>query len=173
MPTIEIISFGRQTPIKIQRSRYNFAIRQNLKLVSHRGLFQVYLDENNGVILHIGDLELAKECFFFAGELIDWDFEDGDVAIPMIDPSKPDEEQCDGSGQMDRFKFQQEFVSGINDLMKKSLGLSPMKKCSFLTDVQFGPESPRFMQLNNIEEFWNIHHSKGLAWNTMYIIYNG
>lgn len=93
MPTIEIISFERKIPIKILRSSYNFAIRQNTKLVSHRGLFQDYLDANNGVILHIGNLKLAKECFFFAGELIDWDFEYGEVVFPMIDSNKPYEEQ--------------------------------------------------------------------------------
>jgi len=173
LPTIEIISFERQKPINIDRSKYNFAIRQNSKLVSHRALFQDFLNINDGVILHIGNLKLAKEqFFFFASELIDWKFEEADIAIPIIDRTEPFEEQWNGDGQMQRFKFKQSFIYGIDSLLKKALNLSPIKKCGFLTDVQFGPKFSSFIQLNTIEEFWNIHNSSGLVWNAIYIIHN-
>lgn len=170
MPTIEIISFKREIPIRIERGNYNFAIRQNSKLVSHRKLFQDFLNENSGVILHIGNLELLKEPFFFAGELIDWEYEVGDVSFPMVDLAKPMDEQWSGSSQMLRFKFQQCYKGGIDNLIKKTLKLSPIKKCGFLTDVQLGPKFSSMTQINSIEEFWYIHNSMGLVWNTIYII---
>lgn len=70
MPTIEIISFNRKTPIRINKGEYSFAIKQNSKLKSHRNLFNEYLSNYQGVILHLGNLDLAKEPFFFAGKLI-------------------------------------------------------------------------------------------------------
>jgi hypothetical protein len=150
LPTIEIISLGRKNIIRIERRRYNFAIRQNSKLISHRGLFKDFLSKNEGVILHIGNLELKNECFFFASELIDWDSE--------------------GNKQIKGFRFKKSYILGIKDLLNKSITLSPIKQACFLSDIQTGPELAQIISLKNIDEFWNLHNYKGLAWNTMYII---
>ena len=171
MPTIEIISFNRKSLIRINRKKYSFAIRQNSTLESHRSLFDEYLSKYQGVILHLGNLSLAKESFFFAGDLIDWKFGETDtVHFPEIKPKMLYEEQWSGSDQLIRFKFIAEHIDGIKDLLEKSIKLSPIRKASFLTDYQFGPSGGQFISLSRIEEFWSIHDSEGLTWNTIYIL---
>ena len=170
MPTIEIISLERKKLIKIDKAKYSFCIKQNTKLISHRGLFQEFLDKEKGVILHLGNLSLAKTYFFFAGELIDWDYEPGIVHFPEYNLDEPIEEQWDGSGQNKRFKFKDEHINGIRDLLFKAQRLSPVNRVLFLTDVQFGPSECRYIQLPELENLWEIHNREGLDWNALYII---
>ena len=170
MPTIEIISLERKQPIRIDKNKYKFCIRQNRKLISHRGLFQEFLDKEEGVILHLGNLSLAKAHYFFADELIDWDCGLGAVHLPVYNLDEPLEEQWNGSGQYMRFKFKEDHLSGIRELLTKAQRLSPVNKVLFLTDVQFGPEEGRNIELSNVEELWEIHNREGLDWNVMYVI---
>jgi hypothetical protein len=170
VPTIEIISLERKQPIRIDKNNSRFCVRQNRKLISHRGLFQKFLDKEEGVILHLGNLSLAKTPYFFAGELIDWDYEPGVVHLPVYNLDEPLEEQWNGSGQNTRFKFKDDYLSGIRELLSKAQRLSPVNKVLFLTDTQFGPDEGRNIELSNVEELWEMHNREGLAWNVMYVI---
>jgi hypothetical protein len=170
MPTIEIILLGRNKPIKMQKNKYDFCVKQNTKLISHRALFQEFLDKENGVILHLGNLSLAKESFCFAGELIDWDYEPGIVYLPEYNLDNPIEDQWDGRGQYKRFKFKDQHICGIRDLLLKAQRLSPKNKVLFLTDVQFGPSEGKYIQISDVENLWAMHNGEGLDWNVLYII---
>lgn len=115
---------------------------------------------------------MANEYYFFAGDLIDWNFESKEILIPVIDTTMSREEQWLDCDQMKKFMFRSEYVNSIDYLITKALKLSPVKKACILTDTQFGPEIPQYKNLKGVSEFWAIH-MKGLEWNTMYIIDSG
>lgn len=76
MPTIEIASFS-STRLGLNQADFDVAIIEENKLESHRGLFYDLLRQQNGIIVHIGnpDFKNNKEDGYFAGAIIDWDFE--------------------------------------------------------------------------------------------------
>ena len=86
MPTIEIASFN-STGLGLNQADYDVAIIEENKLESHRGLFYDLLRQQNGVIVHIAnpDFKDDKEGVFFAGQIIDWDFEPTEIFFPEFD----------------------------------------------------------------------------------------
>ena len=68
MPTIEIVSLGRENLIKLDRKKYPFQIQQERKLVSHRNLFNNYLANKKGFILLMGNLGLSRKGLWFASD---------------------------------------------------------------------------------------------------------
>lgn len=152
MPTIEIILLEVHERIKIKKGEYPFAVQQEFNLISHRDLFRSFLEDKKGTILHLGNLDLQNESYFFGGDLIDWDF---------------DEEKRD---DMVYFKFEKSYIEGIKNILLKSYKLSPIHKICFLTDIQCSTSKPDFITLSSIDEFWDIHNSMGLRWNTLYTI---
>ena len=171
MPTIEVISVDNAGQFSVSQSDYEFAIIQERKLRSHRALFSKYLKGFKGTIIHIGSPEFKDnyQGFFFAGELIDWEFEEGRVYFPLI-TDKDAGSQWWGSGQMRRFKFKDVYYAQILDVIQKSLNSSRQKLCFFLTDIQFGPESGKVLGDYEIHEFDEIHNGHGLEWNCLYRI---
>ncbi|WP_425800836.1 hypothetical protein ACHOLT_11770 [Desulfitobacterium sp. Sab5] len=162
MPTIEIVSLGRENLIKLNRKKYPFQIQQERKLVSHRNLFNNYLANKKGVIFHLGNLGLSRKGFWFASDLVDWDFESESIIV-----SGEDEEVSEGSPY---FRFRLEYLNGVKDLMFKAFNQSPLQTVLFLTDYQFGSCPASNVSLDEIKKLWKIHDSEGLKWNTLYNI---
>jgi hypothetical protein len=162
MPTIEIVSLGREKLISMNIKNYPFQIEQERKLVSHRYLFNDYLADKMGVILHLGNSGLSNKGFWFASDLIDWDFESQSIKV-----AGQDEEASDGSPY---FKFKLEYIDAVKELLHKAFKLSPFQTVFFLTDYQFGSCPASYVTLDEIKKLWQIHDSEGLKWNTLYEI---
>ena len=140
MPTIEIVSIN-STGLGLNQVDYNIAIIEDNKMVSHRGLFYELLKKQKGTIVHLGSSKFNsnKEGFFFAGQLIDWNFEATDIYIPEVDYD--DLISNLGTNQQFRFKFLDIYKTEIDKILKLALEKSPIKKVCFLTDYQFGEYS--------------------------------
>ncbi len=170
MPTIEIASIN-STGLGLRQADFNFAIIEDAELVSHRGLFYDLLRQQTGTIIHIGnpDLKNNKEGGFYAGEVIDWNYEHGDIIIPEVVSGDPNANG--GANQQFQFQFLDQFRSDIDDLLKLALDKSPIKRVCFLTDYQFGPEKANIEIMYTISDFWTLHNNEGLTFNTMYEMY--
>jgi hypothetical protein len=167
MPTIEIASIN-STTLNLKQADFDIAIIEENELISHRGLFHEYLNSHSGVIIHIGNPEFKeeKEGFFFAGQLIDWNFTpDGETTQDNKAYKLLDQE---GANEQVKFKFMEPFISEINKLLEAALDSSPVKKVFFLTDYQFGPEKANIEIISTIKDFWYLHDNDGLTFNTLY-----
>lgn len=164
IPTIEIVSVDREKKIKIPKGKFPFWVRQDTRLISHRGLFQDVLNQNRGVIMHIGNMDMKNHSFiYFGSDLINWKYENEDES---------------------KFQFSPEHFIGVKSLLYRALVNSPISKAYFLTDIQLHiavvddfseinnipPETHRFKMNYSIEKFTNDHESAGLEWNTLYEI---
>ena len=169
MPTIEIASIS-STRLGLNQSDFDVAIIEENKLESHRGLFYDFLRQQSGVIVHIGNPEYKddKEGGFFAGAIIDLDFEQTEIRFPEIDENNPIVNHL--AYQQFKFKFLDQYKPDIDKLLKISLYNSPIKKVYFLTDYQFGPEKENTEIIFTISDFWTRHDDDGLNLNTMYEI---
>ena len=170
MPTIEIASIN-STGLGLNQADFYVAIIEENKLESHRGLFYDLLKQQDGVIIHIGnpDFKNDKEGGFFAGAIVDWSFEPGDIIIPEYDGNG--QTYNSEANQQFRFKFLEQFKSDIDKLLKIALDNSPIKKVCLLTDYQFGPENGKTEIIYTISDFWTQHDNEGLGLNTLYEIY--
>ncbi|MBL7914395.1 MAG: hypothetical protein JNL49_05055 [Bacteroidia bacterium] len=169
MPTIEIVSYD-STGLELSQADFDIAIIEENKLESHRGLFYDLLKQENGVIVHIGnpDLKDNKNAGFYAGKIIDWEFEPNEIFHTGHETSRADDH---GSNQQSKFKFLNQYKIDIDNLLKIAIDNSPIKKICFLTDYQFGPKKGKKEILNTITDFWRQHDSGGLGLNTMYEMY--
>ena len=166
MPTIEIVSLGADK-VGLDQNDFQVAIIEDTEMESDRGLFYDFLKPQKGTMIHIGnpDFKTEKECGFFAGQIIYWDFEPSFIQVPNFDKEET------GSSQQFKFQFLVDYQIDIAKILKISLESSPVKESYFLTDYQFGPEEAKMEDLK-ISEFWTLHGSKGLNWNTLYKIKN-
>lgn len=156
MPTIEIVSIN-STGLGLNQADFRVAIIEDIVLESHRGLFYEFLKAQSGVIVHIGnpDMKRNKNWGFFAGKIVDWDFE-------------PDDEADRKAKCQQRFKFLKRYIVDIDKLLKIALDNSPVSKMYFLTDYQFGPKKGKMKNIITISDFWIQHNSEGLHLNTLY-----
>lgn len=170
MPTIEIVSVN-STGMNLNQKDYEFAIIEENKLVSHRGLFKKFLKKQKGVIVHLGDPDFKeeKDGFFWGGELIDWDFEPVKISFPFCDSANHIFES--GADQKLKFKILDKYKTDVDKLLRKALNCSPLKKSYFLTDYQFGPEREKIEVNYSINDFWTEHDKEGLRFNTLYEFY--
>ncbi len=170
MPTIEIASIN-STGLDLKQADFDVAIIEEDKLVSHRGLFYDLLKKQNGTIIHIGnpDFKDEKDGGFFAGEIIDWNFEPGDIIIPEFDTNDPIINT--GYNQEFKFKFLSQYKSDIDKILKRALDSSPIKKVYLLTDNQFVPEKANAEIIYTIADLWKRHDNEGLVFNTIYELY--
>ena len=166
MPTIEIASINA-TELRLNQADFNIAIIEENKLESHRGLFYELLKKQSGVIVHIGDPDFKddKEGGYFAGAIIDWDFQPKEIFFSEFDTDNR------VANQQFKFKFLDLYKPDIDKLLKIALDNSPIKKVCFLTDYQFGPESGKTEVIFTIRDFWTQHDNDGLNLNTMYEMY--
>ena len=171
MPTIEIASIN-STELNLKQEDFDVAIIEEKQLRSHRGLFYDFLQKQKGVIIHIGNPEFIddKECgIYFAGMIINWDFEPTEILISEFDPNNPTNNE--GANQQFRFNFLNQYKSDINKILEIALEKSPIKKVCFLTDYQFGPEKESVEIIYTIDDFWTKHDKEGLTFNTLYELY--
>ena len=148
MPTIEIASIN-STGLDLKQDDFEVAIIEENKLESHRGLFYDFLLKQNGTIIHIGnpDFKADKEGGFFAGQIVDWDF------------------NSDAN-----FQFREEYRNDIKRLLQIAMNKSTDKNIYFLTDYQFGPELEEFKTIEGLTAFWKEHDKGGVRLNTLYEI---
>ena len=170
MPTIEIASI-HSTGLGLDQADFDVAIIEENKLESHRGLFYDLLRQQNGVIVHIGnpDYKDDKEGGYFAGAIVDWDFEPTEIYFPEFDENDPTDNR--GANQQFKFKFLDQYKPDIDKLLKIAIDNSPIKKVCFLTDYQFGPENGKTEIIYTITDFWTQHDNEGLVLNTLYEMY--
>ena len=171
MPTLEIASLDSKG-LGLNQEDFDVAIIEENRLESHRGLFYDFLRQQNGVIIHIGnpDLKIDKEGGFFAGEIIDWNFEPTENSLPNFDENELTDN--DGANQQLKFKFLDQYTDDVDKLLKIALDKSPIKKVYLLTDYQFGPENGHTEIIYSIKDFWTQHNSDGLRLNTLYEMYD-
>jgi hypothetical protein len=167
MPTIEIVSIGADK-LGLKQTDFDIAFIEENKLISHRGLFYDFLKKQNGVIVHIGnpDLKNDKECGFFAGLTIDFDFIDKDYRKNKKGLRTSARNHY--ANQTFRFKIKAEYFTEIKKIIEISLNCSPPCSAFFLTDYQFGPEIARTEKVITLEQFSEKHNIAGLDWNTLY-----
>lgn len=167
MPTIEIASIN-STGLRLNQADFDVAIIEENKLESHRGLFYDLLQQQNGVIVHIGNpiYKDDKDGGYFAGAIVDWDFKPTEVFFPEFDEDDPTDNR--GANQQFRFKFIDKYKPDIDKLLKIALDKSPIQKVFFLTDYQFGPENGKTEIIYTITDFWTQHDNEGLGLNTLY-----
>ena len=167
MPTIEIASLN-SSELNLNPANFRVAIIQENTLESHRGLFYDFLIKQSGVIVHIGnpDLKFANDGGFFAGEIVDWTFDGPRTVIPESLYNR----NLNSNHQF-KFQFLEEFKADIDRILKIALEKSPVKRIFFLTDYQFGPDKANQEVIYTINDFWNVHDSLGLAFNTLYEMY--
>jgi hypothetical protein len=162
MPTMEIVSFEAKS-LELKQEHYDFKIEEENKLESHRNLFKDYLNENKGVIVHLGNRDQIGDTFCWASDLINWDlFPDNRIIIPKVNDPKH------GSDQSKYFRFIEVYRGKINELMNIALKYSPIGKAAFLTSYQFGPEKENVENIVSIENFWKRHDEESLIFNTLY-----
>jgi hypothetical protein len=162
MPTIEIVSIGANR-LGINQNDFDIAIIEENKLISHRGLFNGILKKQNGVIVHIGNPDFKNDKYggFFAGLIIDWNFEPGCIEIPNYDNGET------GSNQNFRFKFLLNYQIEIAKIIEIGFQKSPSRNLYFLTDYQFGPEISMIREMN-LKNFWIKHDKEGLECDVKY-----
>lgn len=172
MPTIEIVSINADR-LGLRQADFSFAIIEENKLISHRGLFYEFLSKHSGVIVHIGNPEFRgdKDHGYYAGEIVDWSFGPDEIVIPVYRDG--DGESTPGSTENPQltFRFLQQYRSDIDKLLNIALANSPIEKVYFLTDYQFGPEKGSIEIHWTVTEFWAEHDNEGLCLNTLYEIY--
>ncbi|RZL19945.1 MAG: hypothetical protein EOO89_01780 [Pedobacter sp.] len=166
MPTIEIASLN-SSKLNLDPAAYKVTIIQEGTLVSHRGLFYDFLTKQSGVIVHIGnpDLQYANNEVFSAGQIIDWAFEDVEMVIPQPESMHSSDLV---SIQQSSFQFLKEYKEDIDRILKIALKKSPLNQIYLLTDYQFGPENANQEVIYSIGNFWHLHDSHGLVFNTLY-----
>jgi hypothetical protein len=162
MPTIEIVSVGA-SELKLDQSKYEIALIEESKLESHRGLFYDWLLEQKGVIVHLGNpaFKEDKEGGFFAGQIIDWDFEPATIELPRFEKGET------GAKQISQFKFLTDYQIEVALLLENAINASPEHLAYFLTDIQLGADNGE-MEDMNLTDFWTVHDTEGLKWNTLY-----
>jgi hypothetical protein len=169
MPTIEIISLD-SARLDLNQVDFSAAIIVENKLISHRGLFYDLLLTQNGIIIHIGNPDMKQdiEAGFYAGKIIDWQFEDTDLE-EKIKGLKSNEDNC-YINQDFIFRFKVEYQGDIRRIMQSAIDSSPTNTIYFLTDYQFGPEKATIQTVDSLKMFWEQHDRDGLAWNSLYKI---
>jgi hypothetical protein len=133
MPTIEVISVQNKDGFVFDQNDYSFAIRQENILQSHRGLFSKYLQGFEGKMIHLGDSDFIGENGppFFAGKLINWDFDsiDHQIILPMWTEGGKDE--WNGSDQSDVYKNLEKIIIIMFSKLSEIQFNAPKLDCTF------------------------------------------
>jgi len=171
MPTIEIASIN-STGLDLKQVDFDVAIIEENKLESHRGLFYDFLKSQKGVMVHIGnpDFKSDKGGGFFAGQIIDWNADLGEIENPEFDPEYEMSDKNDNRGF--KFQFLNQYKKDVDRILKEALLNSPINKIYFLTDYQCGLKGRIEKFRFTIQDFWTKHNTEGLVFNTLYEIQN-
>jgi hypothetical protein len=168
MPIVEIASLNSMG-LNLHQQDFSVAILEETSLKSHRRRFSGFLKKHTGTIVHVGNPVIIedKNNLFFAGEIIDWEFEPVEILyLPMA--SGVNAVFKGGANQLVRFKFLNQFKYDIDLLLRTAIEKSPVKKCCFFTDYYFGPERATIEKIRTVTSLWKKHDLEGLVFNTMY-----
>ena len=167
MPVIEIASVN-SPGLNLRQEDFEVTIIESNELRSHRHLFNDFFKNQCGTIIHVGNPDFCKEKgdLFYAGQLIDWDFEPVEVVYFPYCEHDSDGDKGGGNQQV-RFRFLDRFRKDIDNILKAALYSSPVNKGFFLSVYHFGPDKNREMALC-ISDLWSHHDQEGLIFNTMY-----
>lgn len=145
MPTIELISVECLKVPKLPEYS-SFAYKADTKLVSHRGLFQSVFDSLTGTIVHLANKSLKhkRDGFWFAGEIMDWSYDDSLMFLPNT-------------------------RRDIEDLMRRLIDASPARRITFSTDYQFGGRKKKCDEVT-VSDFFQLHDKKVLRYNKLWHI---
>lgn len=166
MPTIEIVSLQPRS-YSIRPRDFSFSVLLEDRLVSHRGLFQSFLDSlPGGYIMHLANPGSHSESpgDLFGSELIDWEYPADCVDQSYRSRSASDYRQ---------FQFLSDHHLEMDTLLRLALQDSGEGRIVFLTDFQLSSQPVQYRILPGIEDWWRLHHSQGLTWNTAYTIGQG
>ena len=152
MPSIEIVCVRQNNFTRF--SNLPFAIRSENKLESHRSspLFKKDFDKLKGCIYHLGcpHLKYKRTGAFEAFDLLS--------------------KKCQKQDETIFLEFKNKFVPDIKRILIKLLKNSPDSKVIFTSDYQFSSNKPKRIKDLNLSEFWELHKSKKLLFNTLYEI---
>ena len=146
MPTIELISIG--CPQVPDLPRYDsFAYIAEMKLQSHRELFQPVFDSLSGMIVHLANKQYEghEEGCWFAGMIMDW------------------------KGDDDALIFLPDTLLNVRDLMKRLFAASPHHRITFSTDYQFGGDRQECGEVT-FSAFFDLHARRSLRYNSLWIL---
>lgn len=170
MPTVEIISLNA-TSLDLREEDFTMAIIEEPRLVSHRDLFDGYLRQREGVIVHLGNPCFKKDKrFFFAGELMDWSNEPETRIRPQAGNNDPDAAPDWGAEQVEFFRFLPQFKGEVDTILQKAILISPIDTALFLTDIQSEPAKGTIAEAMPRRNFWERHDAGNLFFNTLYTI---
>ena len=145
MPTIELVSID--CSIIPELPKYpNFSYMMEPTLESHRDLFQSVFNSLSGIIIHLGNKELEERehGFWFAGMLMDWDYDEALVFSPEV--------------------FQD-----VIALMQKLIVLSPQQRITSSSDYQFGGLRQECGEVT-FSQFLQLHEQKKLRYNNLWYV---
>jgi hypothetical protein len=168
MPTLEIASL-KSVGLELKQDDFAVSILTNDKLQTHRRTFRRFLQKRKGSLIHVGNPEIKADSrnIFFAGNIIDWDFDPVEVLYLPIFGQRKGVKRA-GANQLIRYKFLSQFKNDIDKLLHIALEKSPIKKCCIFTNYYFGPDKETTEVIKTIEDLWKRHDVEGLVFNTMY-----
>lgn len=144
MPTIELISIGAKSVPELPVT-HHLKLLAEPSLQSHRTLFQTFLDETRGVIVHLGNLECEQADEWFANELVRWE-------------------------NSKALRFREDVLEEVKVLIQILLHSSPENLLLFLSDYDFGPETPSIHEAQSLASFLENHQLAKLEYNALYRI---
>jgi hypothetical protein len=173
MPYIEITSL-LSSGLGLNSKDFKVRILEIDALNSERNTFMIKNSNAYGTVIRVGEPQeqvLLEELSdqknsLVAYDLIDWDFEPVEIIyFPTIDVDMNVEV---GVNQKMKFKLLAQYKGDIDQILKSSISNSPIQKSNFITYCAFGPEILDIKYVASIDEFWNIHDTEGLYFNTIY-----
>jgi hypothetical protein len=152
MPSIEIVCIQQKIPNFF--GEIPFAIEAENEPLSHRNpsLFDDDFKQMQGCVYHLGNPSLRQRSdrCFFAYELLS--------------------EKCRGQKNSRFLEFNVEFVPFIRCILTDLIKSSPLGQIVFTTDWQFGPKQTKPFDGVIPKEFWSLHDSHKLKFNSLYRI---
>ena len=152
MPSIEIVCINQK-----KCSRFNkieFVINGEDKIESHRTnpIFAKDFEKLKGCIYHLGCPHLKYKGMgaFEAYDLLS--------------------KKCQKQNDTIFLEFKRKYIPDIKSILEKLLEKSPDSKILFTSDYQFSINKPKRIKNISHSDFWDLHKSKKLLFNTLYEI---
>ena len=154
MPSIEIVCIGQKSPARFRRVPFAI-VSEAGKLQSHRhpSRFQRDFDRLQGCIYHLGcpHFRRSRTVLFEAYELLSRKCRDQWPTAIFLE-------------------FERAFVPSLRKMLTALLTQSPAGRVVFTSDYQFSPNRSKRIKQVSVQEFWALHRTKRLRFNTLYAI---
>jgi len=156
MPSIELVCIKQEIPTDF--SGFPFTLIGEDRLFSHRvpsPLFQSDFDRLQGCIYHLGGpktLDNSNRGYFTAYDLLS--------------------EVCRSQENSVFLEFKKDFLPFLKNIIQTLMKDSPVGIVLFTSDYQFGPKKPQRYGAVSYKNFWDLHETHKLRFNTSYEISN-